>query len=72
MSVTAYFRLSTPRAKVILREVEHAIAGWRAAGRNIGMPDHDLESFANTFEHSERTATQRRLSTQNAGSSLSP
>jgi serine/threonine-protein kinase HipA len=31
MSVIAYFRLSLPRAKKILRQVERAVAGWRAS-----------------------------------------
>lgn len=60
MSVTAYFRLSQKRAKTILREVEHAVAGWREAGRALGMSDRDLESFADAFEHPERAAAQKR------------
>jgi serine/threonine-protein kinase HipA len=57
-SVIAYFRLSMPRAKEILREVESAVAGWREAGRTLGMTDRDLESFADAFEHPERAAAQ--------------
>lgn len=60
MSVTAYFRLSQKRAKTILREVERAVAGWREAGRALGMSDRDLESFADAFEHPERAAAQKR------------
>lgn len=59
MSVIAYFRLSRPRAKEILGEVERAVAGWREAGRTLGMTDRDLEDFADAFEHSERAAAQR-------------
>jgi serine/threonine-protein kinase HipA len=59
MSVTAYFRLSPPRANAILGEVERAVAGWREAGRALGMSDRDLESFADAFEHPERAAAQK-------------
>jgi serine/threonine-protein kinase HipA len=59
MSVIAYFRLSLPRAKEILGEVERAVVGWRKAGRALGMSDRDLEDFADAFEHSERAAAQR-------------
>lgn len=59
MSVIAYFRLSLPRAKEILRAVEGAVAGWRAAGRALGMSDRDLEDFADAFEHPERAAARK-------------
>ena len=59
MSVIAYFRLSPSRAKEILRKVEHAVAGWREAGRALGMSTRDLEGFADAFEHSERAAAQK-------------
>lgn len=61
MSVIAYFRLSLPRAKAILHEVERAVAGWRETGRTLGMSDRDLESFADAFEHPERAAAQKRF-----------
>jgi serine/threonine-protein kinase HipA len=61
MSVIAYFRLSRARAKEILREVERAVAGWRKAGRALGMSDRDLEDFADAFEHSERAAAQKHF-----------
>lgn len=60
MSVIAYFRISAARAKEILREVERAVAGWREAGRTLGMSDRDLESFADAFEHPERAAARQR------------
>jgi serine/threonine-protein kinase HipA len=60
MSVIAYFRLSLPRAKEILREVERAVAGWREAGRALAMSHRDLEDFADAFEHLEREAAQKR------------
>jgi len=60
MSVIAYFRLSLPRAKEILRAVEQAVAGWREAGRALGMSDRDLEDYADAFEHPEREAARAR------------
>ena len=60
MSVIAYFRLSLARAKEIRGEVERAVAGWREAGRALGMTDRDLEDFEDAFEHSERSAAQKR------------
>lgn len=60
MSVIAYFRLSVPRAKEILREVERAVAGWREAARALEMSEREIEPFADAFEHAERTAAQRR------------
>ncbi len=59
MSVIAYFRIPAKRAKVILREVERAVAGWRKAGRALGMTDRELEQFADAFEHPERKAAQK-------------
>jgi serine/threonine-protein kinase HipA len=59
MSVTAYFRISASRAKEILGQVERAVAGWRKAGRALGMTDRDLESYTDAFEHSERAAARR-------------
>jgi serine/threonine-protein kinase HipA len=59
MSAIAYFRLPLKRAKKILREVERAVAGWREAGRALGMSTRDLESFADAFEHAERTAARK-------------
>ena len=59
MSVRAYFRISASRAKMILGQVERAVAGWRKAGRALGMTDRDLENFADAFEHPEREAARK-------------
>lgn len=59
MSVTAYFRISAKRAAEILGQVEQAVAGWRKAGRALGMTNRDLESFADAFEHPEREAARK-------------
>lgn len=58
MSVIAYFRITRTRALEILAQVEGAVAGWREAGRALGMTSADLDSFADAFEHSERQAAQ--------------
>ena len=58
-SVSAYFRVSAKRAKTILGQVERAVAGWRKAGRALGMTDRDLENFTDAFEHPEREAARK-------------
>jgi serine/threonine-protein kinase HipA len=59
MSVAPYFRISSRRAKAILRQVETAVKGWRQAGRALGMSKAQLDAFADAFEHSERRAAAR-------------
>ena len=50
-----------PRRKVggLPQQVERAVAGWREAGRALGLSDRDMEDFADAFEHPERTAAQK-------------
>ena len=59
MSVAPYFRITGTRAKVILAKVEAAVAQWRTVGRGLGMTTHELASFADAFEHSEREAARQ-------------
>ncbi len=54
MSVITYFRLSLPRAKEILCQIERAVGRWRQTGRKLGMSDRELADFADAFEHPER------------------
>ncbi len=61
MSVIAYFRITTTRAKEILRDVVHAVNDWRKTGHRIGMSDEELEPFVDAFEHAERAAARRIL-----------
>lgn len=61
MSVIAYFRIASARAKEILREVEQAVATWRKAGKAIGMTDAELDQFTEAFEHDERGAAQKTM-----------
>ena len=59
MSVIAYFRITSARAKEILSEVVHAVDNWRMTGHSIGMSDGELEPFVDAFEHSERDAAKK-------------
>lgn len=59
MSVTPYFRIAASKAKAILAEVEAAVGQWRTVGRNLGMDRHELESFAEAFEHGECAAAKQ-------------
>jgi serine/threonine-protein kinase HipA len=58
LSAAAYFRISMPRAKTILGEVEGAVSGWRAKGRTLGMTDRELDQFSEAFEHPQRAAAR--------------
>jgi serine/threonine-protein kinase HipA len=59
MSVIAYFRIKSARAKEILSEVVHAVDNWHKTGHSIGMSDGELESFVDAFEHGERDAAKK-------------
>ena len=58
-SVAPYFRITQPRAKAILGEVERAVAQWRTRGRALGMTAAELEQFEPAFEHDERQRSRR-------------
>ena len=58
MSVLPYFRISVPRARDMLRKVEHAVSRWRQVGRSLGMTSRELDQFADAFEHEERAAAR--------------
>jgi serine/threonine-protein kinase HipA len=59
MSVIPYFRITARRARELLRDVESAVTQWRPLGRSLGMTTHELEQFAEAFEHEERSAARR-------------
>lgn len=59
LSVIAYFRIPKARAKEILAQVAASVAGWRDAGRALGMTAQELDQFADAFEHSERVAASK-------------
>jgi hypothetical protein len=50
-----------PRARQMLRKVEHAVSQWRSMGRGLGMSTQWLDRFTDAFEHEER-ATARTAS----------
>jgi serine/threonine-protein kinase HipA len=58
MSALPYFRVAAPRAREMLREVEHAVSQWRPAGRGLGMSAQELDQFTDAFEHDERAAAR--------------
>lgn len=59
MSALSYFRIAVPRARQLLRDVEHAVSQWRRVGRRLGMTTQELDQFAEAFEHEERVAARR-------------
>ncbi len=61
MSVLPYFRITQARAKVILQEVEHAVASWHDEARSLRMNAIDLENFADAFEHGQRLRVRRLI-----------
>jgi serine/threonine-protein kinase HipA len=61
MSALPYFRIAVPRAREILRDVEHAVSQWRRVGRSLGMTKRELDQFAEAFEHEERSAARHHL-----------
>ena len=54
LSIAAYCRLKAARCHEIVEEVESAVSGWRALGRELGMSSFELEQFADAFEHRQR------------------
>ncbi len=54
MSAAPYFRLTAAAARRIVGEVERAVSHWRTVGHALGMSAHELEAFAEAFEHHER------------------
>ena len=59
LSVLPYFRISRGRANEILRRLERAISQWRKTGLALGMTNHELDQFADAFEHPEREAARQ-------------
>lgn len=59
LSTAPYFKLSAERARGILREVEHAVSGWRRLGEKIGLIPVELDQFQDAFEHKERLVAQQ-------------
>jgi len=55
----AIFPDFTSRANEILRRIERAISQWRKTGLALGMTNHELDQFADAFEHPEREAARQ-------------
>lgn len=54
LSVGNYFRLSPPRARDLVREVETATAGWRQAAAELGIPKSQADRMAVAYESEQR------------------
>lgn len=59
LSAAPYFRIAPDKALRILAEVEHAVSGWRAIGRGLGVAKRELDQFAAAFEHRERVKARK-------------
>jgi serine/threonine-protein kinase HipA len=59
LTVAPYFRIKPARAREILGEVEDAVARWRDDGATLGMTTHELDAFADAFDHEEREAARK-------------
>ena len=62
MSLVTHFRIPLARARVVLGEVEVAVAQWQHEGRRLDMTDDDLDAFTEAFEHEERVEARREAS----------
>jgi serine/threonine-protein kinase HipA len=58
LQASRFFGIATDRANVIIREVDAAVAGWRAEAKRIGMSKAEIEQFSDAFEHDERRAAR--------------
>ncbi|WP_239381972.1 type II toxin-antitoxin system HipA family toxin [Frankia sp. CIT1] len=54
LSVGSYFRVSPPRARDLVREVETATAGWRQAAAELGIPKSQADRMAVAYESEQR------------------
>ncbi len=54
LSVAEYFRISDTKARAIVHEVENAVSGWKAVGKEVGMTSIEVDAFTDAFEHKER------------------
>lgn len=54
LSVGTYFRLSPPRARDLVREVETATAGWWQAAAELGIPKSQTDRMAVAYESEQR------------------
>lgn len=65
LEVAPYFGLTAHRADKVLAEVESTVAGsWRTAATRNGIPDHELNMFADVFPTASRTGHGRSATLQ--------
>jgi serine/threonine-protein kinase HipA len=53
MEVAGYFKLSRNRARVIVRQVGKAVAGWKKEAVKLGIGKAEQEVMASAFEHDD-------------------
>ena len=58
LSIAPYCRIRRDPAITMVKEVEHAVAKWRNAGKTLGLTPEELDQFADAFEHPEQRAAQ--------------
>ena len=63
LSVLPYFRIPRLQANEILSRIERAVSQWRQTGLALGMTNHELDQFADAFEHPEREAARQAAPT---------
>jgi hypothetical protein len=51
LAVAPRFGLKVADAKLIVRDVHAAVAGWRAVGKKLRIPARTLDAYASAFEH---------------------
>ncbi|MBA3962260.1 MAG: hypothetical protein H0X40_10200 [Chthoniobacterales bacterium] len=55
------FGLKAAEAKVILREVFHAVSGWRNTGKQLRIKASTIDVYATAFEHPLRDEAHKLL-----------
>jgi serine/threonine-protein kinase HipA len=58
LQAARYFGLKPDEARIILGEVESAVAQWRRVAGELGMTAREMEPFGEAFEHAERQAAR--------------
>jgi serine/threonine-protein kinase HipA len=53
VEVADYFKLSKNRARVVVREVGKAVAGWKKEAAKLGIGKAEQEVMASAFEHDD-------------------
>jgi len=59
MEVADYFKLSTNRARGIIKQVGRAVAGWRKEAAKLGIEKSEQKVMASAFEHDDLRRASR-------------